>query len=357
MDRKNVLATYTERNISNPFNTLKPDERLIAHWALCFKELLKFNYSSFIGYDLDDIAIEQQMKGLSSDKKGGINYFNYMFSDQYDEKDKKLDDKGKIFGALSVYDALEKYGGVAIGDFICPPDVLAYVKEKRAASDNGIPSSNIPRDEARYENCKKAMEEILRHDKRLQGHPIMCLAGAFWVECGWKFEHVLNTAEASGNGNKGTGGYTNAGESWFGITFWGQKKKIITGMNLPCSSNESNYKPGNMMCDLPFSTQAKIVPWYLENMVPKPGKVLLEFNKGPKTPEQAKQCIGASFVFKAGNWKNSGNWWDDAIDAAMHYTKSVTSAFDGFALQIYMSLMFARYLKDKKVPKGEPWDK
>lgn len=363
VDHYNLLQPYIERRVTKPFTKLKPDEQIIAHWALVYKELIKFNYSSLIGYDLDSPMLERQMKGISSDKKGGIDWYNYMYSEQYKDDETLKKDNIKIGGKdpnywarLSIFEALERYSAAALGDFICPPDVLEWVKQKRKDGNNfGVGDSHIPRDQKRYENCKKACEAILQKDKRLQGHPIMCLAGAFWVECGWQFDGVLNTTEAAGKGNAGTGGLQNAGESWFGITFWEQKKRIINGMNLACDIN--NYTHGHMIKDLPFSEQARIVPWYLENMVPKYGKILLEYNKKPKTMQAAKDCIGAAFVFKAGNWKNSGNIWEDALDASDHYRKSVTSGFDGFALAVYMSMMFARFLKDKKVPKGDPWDK
>lgn len=109
MEENNKLVDFIERSEFKRFDRLKPDEKLIAHWALYYKELLKFNFSSFYEYDLDSIELEDQMKCLSSDKKGGINWKNYMYSDQYDDEDKRVDDKGEIYAVLSVCEALEKY--------------------------------------------------------------------------------------------------------------------------------------------------------------------------------------------------------------------------------------------------------
>lgn len=114
---------YIERNVSKPFSNLKPDEQIIAHWALVYKELIKFNYSSLIGCDLDSPMTEKQMKGLSSDKKGGIDWYNYMYSEQYKDDEKlrkdgiKVDGKDPNYWArLSIFEALERYC-VTAGDW------------------------------------------------------------------------------------------------------------------------------------------------------------------------------------------------------------------------------------------------
>lgn len=358
-----IFIPYIERKVSKPFSNLKPDEQIIAHWALVYKELIKFNYSSLIGCDLDSPMTEKQMKGLSSDKKGGIMWYNYMYSDAYKEDEKLKKDKIEVGGKdpnywarLSIFEALERFAVTAIGDFICTPQILNYIKEMRK-TDRGIPNSNICRDEKKYEKCKEACEALVRHEKQLAGHPVMCLAGAFWTECGWKFDNVVNTWEAGGSGVNGTGGYTGCGESWFGITFWGQKKQIINGMGLPCPTSEGAYKPGNMIADLPFEKQAEICVWYLKNMVPKFGNVLLEFNKN-RSKYSPEDCVAAAFLFKAGCWKQNGTLWERALDAKDHYWNGKAKpGYEGWALAIYHSMMFARYMKDKKVPTGDPWDK
>ena len=108
--------------------------------------------------------------------------YNYMYSENYKDDEGLKKDDIKIGGKdpnywarLTVFEALERFGAANLGDFIVPPDVLEWVKQKRKDGNNfGVGDSHIPRDIERYENCKKACEAILMHDKRLQGHPIMC---------------------------------------------------------------------------------------------------------------------------------------------------------------------------------------
>lgn len=248
-----------------------------------------------------------------------------------------------------------------IGELIIPKDVLDFVKETKAKGQNdGFTEANICRNEKLYENAKEFVEAMIKADDRLNGHPVLALVGALWCESGWQLEHIVNALEAGGGGVSGTGGMTGAGESWFGLTFWNQKKQIIDALNLNCGKTEATYTKGNMICDLPIEEQARVWAYYLETMVPKPGKVILEFNEGDQTEEDAKQVLGAAFVFKAGNWKNSGDMWEDALDARQKYLnthkKQNGHAHDGLALAIYMSMMFVKYLENEEVPEGDPWD-
>lgn len=116
MPTNNLLLPYIERRVSKPFSKLTPDEQIVAHWALIYKELIKYNYESLLGYDLDSIATEKQMNLSSSDHKGGIEWYNYMYSDSYEDEDKQVDKRGKVFASLSITEALKKYC-VTAGDW------------------------------------------------------------------------------------------------------------------------------------------------------------------------------------------------------------------------------------------------
>lgn len=110
-------SLYIPRNINNPFNNLEQDEQILANLALAYKEMLKWEYEEYLGYDLDNLSTFQQMKGISSDKKGGIIYKNFMYSESYDDKDKEVDkDTKRIFAELSIHEAIKKYA-IMSGDW------------------------------------------------------------------------------------------------------------------------------------------------------------------------------------------------------------------------------------------------
>ena len=253
---------------------------------------------------------------------------------------------------------IAKTKNMNIGDYIIPEEALEYVKKQRA--DGMIPDANIIKDIPRYEKCMEALEAMIDLKEELGGHPIMCLAGAFAVESSWVFENVINPQEFNEEGAKGTGGASGCGESWFGLTFWGTKLQIINGLNLTqygISNNENEYGKGgakSMICGLPLEKQAEVAVYFISDVAyNRGGKLLLEFNEGDQTDNDALQCIGAGFVFKAGNWKNSGDLWEDALDAVKHYDNP---NYDGLALQMYMSMMFSYWYKYDKVPDCDPWD-
>lgn len=112
----NEPSLYIERNINNPFRNLESDEKILANIALVYKEMLKWEYEEYLGYDLDDLSTFQQMSGTSSNKSGGLEWYNYMYSDRYkdDEGLKKdhIDVGGKdphYWARLSVFEALRRF--------------------------------------------------------------------------------------------------------------------------------------------------------------------------------------------------------------------------------------------------------
>lgn len=113
------LASFIPRKNNEPFTSLSEDEVIIANYGFLWKELLKSCLESFYGCQLDNIMLDKQLYGESKDQKGGINYYNYMFSDRYDDEDRKTDrplGPGlENYAILSIREALEKYWKTAEG--------------------------------------------------------------------------------------------------------------------------------------------------------------------------------------------------------------------------------------------------
>lgn len=96
------------------------DELIFAHLGLAYKEMLKSCLEGFYEYQLDSENLDKQLRGLSEDGYGGVNYFNYQFSDRYEDED-KCSDKPlnttdmRYYAKLSISDALAKYFRIAEG--------------------------------------------------------------------------------------------------------------------------------------------------------------------------------------------------------------------------------------------------
>lgn len=136
------LVTFNKRKNITPFNKLSDDEKIIAHYGLLRKELLKSCLESFYEYQLDDINFERQLNCLTRDKMGGINYYNYMFSDSYDDEDRKTDKPlgpgMENYAVLSIREAIEKYWPVAAGWEDCVM-MMGYWYEKNVHTYQGDP--------------------------------------------------------------------------------------------------------------------------------------------------------------------------------------------------------------------------
>lgn len=354
---------YIERNVSKPFSNLKPDEQIIAHWALVYKELIKFNYSSLIGCDLDSPMTEKQMKGLSSDKKGGIDWYNYMYSEQYKDNEKlrkdgiKVDGKDPNYWArLSIFEALERFAIVGIGDFIITETMLNFVKA--AVASKALTNFNIVRDEKKYEDAFKAAQALKKVFPKMHGHAIISLIGTYGPECAFDFVGSYSIGEFNGTQKSNATGPLDFGESWCGISFWSTKVKIIRNSGVTtCTTDPNQYKPGSGKCiyEQSIEAQAKINAEFLKLQPKWVWEPILEFDPKKHKPED---CIACAFLAKAGCGNLNGKTiWDHAVDKGLVYDK-YNSKGDGYHLAspIYHAMMFARYLKDKKVPKGDPWD-
>lgn len=359
-----IFIPYIERKVSKPFSNLKPDEQIIAHWALVYKELIKFNYSSLIGCDLDSPMTEKQMKGLSSDKKGGIMWYNYMYSDAYKEDEKLKKDKIEVGGKdpnywarLSIFEALERFAIVGIGDFITTPKMIEFVKN--AIETKALTSMNIIRDEKKYEEAFEAAQALKRVFPKMHGHAIISLIGTYAPECGFNFKNSYSEGEYTGAWTFSKAANSlDFGESWCGISFWKTKVRLINAAGATgCTTNSSQYVPGSGKCifEQSLEVQAKINAEFLKIQPKWVWEPILEFDPKKHNPED---CIACAFLAKAG-CGSLGNKtiWEQAVARGLVYDHN-NSKGDGYhlAAPIYHAMLFARYLKDKKVPKGHPWE-
>lgn len=362
----NNLSTYIERRVSKPFANLKPDEQIVAHWALIYKELLKYNYSSFYDYDLDDISTEQQMSGLTSNKTGGIEWYNYMYSDRYkDDEGLKKDNivvGGKdpnYWARLSVFGALERFAIANIGDFIVTPQMIEFCKN--AVQTDALPKSNIQRNPDKYEQAFIAAQAIKQIFPKMHGHAIISLIGTYAPECGFNFKNSYNVQEYNGTYPKSSANNSlDFGESWCGISHWNTKIKLInaTGLNGKCSTNPDTYKigSGKCICEQSLEDQAKLNCEFLKIQPKWVYEPILEFDPKKHDPNDTVAC---TFLAKAGcGTLGNRTVWEQAIKRGLDYDHQ-NNKDEGyhFASPIYHAMMFARYIKDKKVPSGHPWEK
>lgn len=386
IDDINKLVKYNERQSFPRFaNTGKlddarHDEKIMAHYGLIYKELLKSCLEGFYEYQLDNDDLIKQLRSLSADKYGGVDYYNYQFSDAYDDEDRCTDKPlnntdMKNYAKLSVSDAESKYGIMNIGDLIVTPEMLAFVKEMRSIG--RIPDGNIIRDERRYNLMMEAAQALAEVHPEWNGHPIMCLSGGFAGEMGWRFdEAVINEAERASGGN-GTQGLHNCGEGWIGFTFWTSKIKWITKYNLPCPKSPEAYdaagegikngmklsacpSSGNnyIIASLPFQEHAKLVAAYMQDRI-SAGPWLYRWNENMNKPGAANEAMGASYMSKHGEGfaKQCNTWWDKAVHEGRREINTSVGVIkrSGFGCHVYQAMMFARWVKDGKVPTSDPW--
>lgn len=339
------------------FKSLSDDERLIAQIGNLYKLLCKYEYEELTDCLLNNDKSLAYWLGTGSDKttrQGGVKYYNYMFQDAYKseedyerKKDIHYDKSGQIYGQLSIREAIERYGMASFGDFIVPPEFLAYVKECYKNGEFG--SKNIPNDEKRFNAAKEVAEELLSK-YQMPSQSVIAIIGALWVECNWAFDkNIINTQERDGGGLKGTSGVTGAGECWFGLTFWEQKKQVIKASGAPCETDTAANYAKRTLGSLNWDWQCKILYTYFDKVNKKWGKILCDKNGDPG------EQIVASYAFKAGHAKEPT--LKEAIRTTEIYKEShkrvnkIANPVNGFALQVFISMKFALFLKNKQVPK------
>jgi len=168
--------------------------------------------TSIFGYEEID-------KLLGSTEKKKVKFNNTFLKNRFDNPSSM-----SVSGTIAVLSR-------QTGPFIIPPDIIDYMKEE-------IPDEQelnrylkrFPKDEKLWEKAKEYYEALIEAEFPIQSAYSLC--GAFYVECTWN-PNVVNTDEvADRNVNVKGGGWANAGEGLFGLTFWSQKERIIQKLNL-----------------------------------------------------------------------------------------------------------------------------
>lgn len=361
-NKKEPVITPKSLGLVDPvnFNNLYADEQVFAHLYNIILQCYKYYYEPFYEATLDNTntnAIHQCL-GDWPFKKGGVNYINQMFPDRYkDEKNIPVYTDEKDYNKyvrLSISEAWARYATPEFGDFVVPQKIIQYVIEAR--KENYVKDSNIPQDKKRFEDAKNVANLFLKETK-INSFAIYSIMGALFVECGWSFDgKVYNSLEYAGGGAAGTDGKKGCGECWFGLTFWYQKEKIINKLNPPgINYNSSASPPAGMLTSLDRSWQCKIMEAYMESLPKYHVENLFMENKPNYSDEERESILYSTYLWKAGcGYKPT---FEDMKECtakykATHKKQSKSENFkpnDGFALQIYIAILFSLYIKEDKI--------
>jgi hypothetical protein len=260
------------------------------------------------------------------------------------------------------------------GQFTVTEAIVDYVAQARR--DERVMEKGLPPLEKSFFDKAKKIFEILLEETNIEENLCYSMIGAFWCEIGWAFDQqIYNKEECAGKGQPNTIGPENCGECWFGLTFWSTKEGVIKGINAPVPTDkwqyggqhdEFTYKGGKegteqiptpdttkMLCGLDQEWQVKIVNYYVEKLCGKHGKNLI--GKGDED-EEAKLC--SSFLFKAGGKDATLEEVDRrANDYIRRHEKDYGGkAKNGFAVQMYVAMLFALYMENDEIPKLEELD-
>ena len=236
----------------------------------------------------------------------------------------------------------------SFGDFPIPPEITAYIKD---AYDNGRVNDNkIPSNEDLYEKGKNILMAFI--EKGIPYYSACAMTGACYVECGWNV-NVYNKLEKERNGVGGTGGWSGCGEGLFGLTFWSQKYKVMSKLMLPqmdVNTTQHQYDTRDYphLCDCNESQWVDILEAYLDVCVPKHKEILYSTDI-PEDDEARTKILCSGYLFKAAGGLEST--FDNVKDTTARYMRTHTMqggegyhAYDGFALQIFISIFLDRYL-------------
>ena len=275
-----------------------------------------------------------------AENKNGIKYLNHIVP-------------GEIIGSPSnVSIAATAMLMCSFGDFPIPPEIMEYITEEYEAG--RVNEWKFPKTEEKFELGKALIEAFME-----MGSPYYAacaMAGAAWVECGWNV-HVYNKTE-KGNGGVGhTGGWAGCGEGLFGLTFWSQKEKVIKKLNPPGipQTKEGYEKSNKHLCDLDEKAWIDILKTYLEICVPKHKEILCT-EEEPEDDETRTKILCSGYLFKAGGGMDSS--FENAKEMTERYmrthmaqakNKETYKVYNGFALQIWTSIMLDKYLHDEEM--------
>lgn len=289
--------------------------------------------------------------------------------------------------------AMSVSGTIAIltrqtGPFIIPPDIIDYMKEE-------IPDDieldrylkRFPTDEDIWDKAKEYYEALI--DAEFPTQSAYSLCGAFYTECTWN-PNVVNVDEVANKNANVKGGWADAGEGLFGLTFWSQKENIIKKLNLGAGCeiylwqngratktvtskgittkrDEYNKGPAGGATVLAQCTEKvwmEILKTYIEGLGKGNGddKKTIEYIMYDEEPvgstdneDDDHKLLYATYLFKAGNgYKKSFEPLVKCIESYkrthenMYQKKNPTfKAKNGFVEQLIAAWALSRYIVDE----------
>lgn len=246
----------------------------------------------------------------------------------------------------------------SFGEFPIPQEILDYIVEEY--KEGRVNERKFPSTKELFEKGKTLVEAFM--EKGLPYYSACTITGATWVECGWNV-HVYNKLEHNNGGVGNTGGWPGCGEGLFGLTFWTQKQKVIKKMMLPGidqNITKEGYAKNNVhLCDLDENWWIDILKTYLEICVPK-HKDILYSEEEPEDDETRTQILCSGYLFKAAGgldstFENVKETTEKYMRTHIAQAKNKTSyqVYNGFALQIWISILLDKYLHDEEFDLGK----
>lgn len=248
---------------------------------------------------------------------------------------------------ISIDDTIIRKFVANYGDFFLTPNVAQYVldafkNEELSPKDYAVPFE-------RFEKGKYWVD-ILMQNADLCYFSAVAVVGATYVECGWN-PGVVNTDEQAGKGSNGTGGWANAGEGLFGLTFWKQKLQIINGLSLlsrfSIPNKESDYiKSPKHLKDLPDEIWGEIFKFYMEHLAKKQYGPLFDLQDGETDLDKVEAALCASYLFKAGQGGDPSIKGVTKIcnDYLATHRRMYGHAVNGFGKQMCVALLLNEYI-------------
>lgn len=274
------------------------------------------------------------------------------------------------------------------GPFIIPPDIIDYMKEE-------IPDEQeldrylkrFPDDEELWDKAKEYYEALI--DSEFPNQSAYSLCGAFYTECTWK-PNVVNVDEVANRNKNVQGGWADAGEGLFGLTFWRQKEKIIKklGLDRGCdiylwqrggitktktskgiTLNKSLYNKGpaggaTVLAQCTEEVWMEILKAYIDGLNKAPGddKKPLEYIMYDEEPvgstdneDDDHKLLYATYLFKAGN--AYGTTYEGTVKRTNDYMRTHKDMYEsrfpgfkpknGFVEQLIAAWALSRYVADE----------
>ena len=345
------------------------EDNLLRLYKSAALDLLAMSTSIF-GYEEID-------KILSKPDKKKINFRNDLLKNRFDNTSSM-----SVSGTIAVLSR-------QTGPFIIPPDIIDYMKEQIPdAQELDRYLKRFPKQEDLWDKAKEYYEALIDAEFPVQSAYSLC--GSFYTECTWN-PNVVNVDEvADRNVNVKGGGWANAGEGLFGLTFWNQKINIIKKLNLGtgCSvylwqngratktkvskgitTKQDDYNKGpaggaTVLAQCTEDVWMEILKAYIEGLKKVHGddKSPIEYIMYDEEPacstdhdDDDHKLLYATYLYKAGN--KYGTTYDGTLKRTKDYMDTHKNMYekripgfkpkDGFVEQLIAAWALSRYVVDE----------